>query len=373
MCYYSAMSKKKIKVGILFGGKSVEHEVSLQSAKNVIGAIDKKKYEPVLIGIDKKGRWFLNNSSKFLLNSENPKLIKLNSKASQSFALIPQSNGKISNIDTHRADKLIDVFFPILHGPFGEDGTIQGFLKLANVPFVGASVLGSAVGMDKDVMKRLLREAKIPVAKFLAVKKNNVPTFKEVVKKLGLPFFVKPANTGSSVGINKIKKEKDFKKAVKEAFKYDLKIIFEEYIEGREIECSVLGNDNPIASIPGEIITKHEFYSYEAKYIDEYGATLEIPAKLSKDLVGKIQALAIKTFKTLSCEGFGRVDFFLEKNGDIIVNEINTIPGFTSISMYPKLWEASGISYTKLIDKLIQLALERFKKEQKLKTSYTSQ
>ncbi|MEK7669235.1 MAG: ATP-grasp domain-containing protein [Patescibacteria group bacterium] len=176
---------------------------------------------------------------------------------------------------------------------------------------------------------------------------------------------------GSSVGINKVSNEKDFKKAIKEAFKYDLKILFEEYIDGREIECSVLGNNNPIASVPGEVITKHEFYSYEAKYIDEHGAILEIPAKLSKKLVKKIQEVAVKTFKTLSCEGLGRVDLFLKKNGEIIVNKINTIPGFTSISMYPKLWEASGISYTKLIDKLIRFALERFKKEQKLKTSYT--
>ena len=362
--------KNKIKVGIIFGGKSAEHEISLQSAKNVAEAIDKNKYDPVLIAIDKNGKWFLGDSSKLFLNSDDPKLIKLNIEASQSVVLIPQSEGAITNLITCQSDNFIDVAFPILHGPFGEDGTIQGLLKLANIPFVGASVLGSAVGMDKDVAKRLLRDAEIPIAKFLMAKESSTPTYEEVVKNLGVPFFVKPANLGSSVGVSKVKDEKDFAKAVQEAFVYDRKIIIEENISGREIECSVLGNDDPIASLPGEVVCKHDFYSYEAKYIDEYGAALEIPAKLPPELVKKIQALAVKTFKTLACEGMGRVDFFLKKNGDVLVNEINTIPGFTSISMYPKLWEASGISYTELIDRLIQLALERFEKEQKLKTSY---
>lgn len=363
--------KKKVKVGIIFGGKSAEHEVSLQSAKHVIEAIDKEKYEPVLIGVDKKGKWLLSvDSSKFLLNSSNPKLIKLNSETSQSITLAPQSDGRIANLDTHQSDKSIDVVFPILHGPFGEDGTIQGLLKLANIPFVGASVLGSAIGMDKDVMKRLLRDAGIPIAKFLAVKESEVPTFEDVVESLGLPIFVKPANLGSSVGVSKVKNENDFEKAVREAFGYDRKILIEESIEGREIECSVLGNDKPIASVPGEIISSHDFYSYEAKYIDENGAALAIPAKLPDKTVKVVQNLAVKAFRILACEGLARVDFFLKDNGDVLVNEINTIPGFTSISMYPKLWEASGISYTELIDRLIQLALERFEREQKLKTSY---
>ncbi len=362
--------KKKIKVGIIFGGKSAEHEVSLRSAKNIIEAIDKDKYEPVLIGVDKKGKWLLSDSSKFLLNSGNPKLIKLNNEASQSVALVPQSDGRIANLDTHQSDKFIEVVFPILHGPFGEDGTMQGLLKLANIPFVGASVLGSAVGMDKDVMKRLLRDAGIPIAKFLAVKGNEIPTYEEVIKKLGFPFFVKPANLGSSIGVSKVKNERDFAKAVREALNYDRKVLIEENIEGREIECSVLGNDEPIASVPGEVISHHDFYSYEAKYIDEHGAALEIPAKLSDELVKKVQALAVRTFQILSCEGLGRVDFFLKENGDVLVNEINTMPGFTSVSMYPKLWEASGISYTELIDRLIQLAFERFAKEKKLATSY---
>lgn len=360
--------KQKINVAILFGGKSAEHEVSLQSAKNVIDSIDKEKYNPILIGIDKQGKWLLNNSSHFLLNSENPNLIKLN-KSTDNVALVPQSNGEIVNFSNPRSKQSIDVVFPILHGPYGEDGTMQGLLKLANIPFVGADVLGSAVGMDKDVTKRLLRDANIPIANFLVFKDINKIDFERIVKEIGLPFFVKPANLGSSVGINKVKNKEDFKKAITEAFRYDRKVLVEEYIKGREIECSVLGNDNPIASVPGEVVANDEFYSYEAKYIDENGAILEIPAKLDKNTVKEIQNLAVRVFEALSCEGLARVDFFFKDNGEIIVSELNTIPGFTSISMYPKLWEASGISYTELIDKLIQLAIERFRKEQKIKIS----
>lgn len=364
------MNKKKINVAILFGGKSAEHEVSLQSAKNVFEAIDKEKYNPILVGIDKKGRWLLNDSSKFLLNADNPRLIKLN-QASDSVALVPQSNGKISNLTREENNIQIDVVFPILHGPFGEDGTVQGLLKLANIPFVGASVLGSAVAMDKDVMKRLLRDAGIPIGKYIVFKLDDkIPNYKNIEEKLGTPFFIKPANMGSSVGMSKIHNELEYPEGIRNAFDYDIKIIIEEYIKGREIECSVLGNSNPIASIAGEIISNHEFYSYEAKYIDENGAILEIPAKISNEIKQQIQDLARKTFQAVSCEGLGRVDFFLKGNGEIIVNEINTIPGFTRISMYPKLWEASGISYKELISKLIQLAIERFEKEQKLKTNY---
>jgi len=364
------MNNKKINIGILFGGKSAEHEVSLQSAKNVFDAIDKEKYNPILIGIDKSGKWLLNDSSKFLLNADNPKLIKLN-QSSDSVALVPQSSGEISNFSNTSQGLKIDVVFPILHGPFGEDGTVQGLLKLANLPFVGASVLGSAVGMDKDVMKRLLRDAGILIGKFIVLKSHeSITDFQKVKDELGLPFFVKPANMGSSVGVNKIHDESEYKNGISKAFDFDTKIILEEYIKGREIECSVLGNENPIASVPGEVISNHEFYSYDAKYIDENGAVLEIPAKISEQITKQIQEIAIKTFQVLSCEGLGRVDFFLKDNGEIIVNEINTIPGFTKISMYPKLWGASGISYAELIDKLIQLAIERFEKEQKLKTSY---
>lgn len=364
------MQNKKISVGILFGGKSAEHDVSLQSAKNIIEAIDKKKYDPVLIGIEKSGKWFLYESSVFLLKLNQPNLFKLN-QSCDNVALIPQSEGRLLNLSRRDFDKSIDVIFPILHGPFGEDGTVQGLLKLVNIPFVGASVLGSAIGMDKEIMKRLLRDANIPIANFFIVRmEDKFPSYLEVVKKLGTPFFTKPANLGSSVGINKVKTEVEFKRALEEAIQYDNKILIEEYINGREIECSVLGNNNPIASVPGEIISNHDFYSYEAKYIDEKGAILQIPADLTVDKINKIKELAITSFKTLSCEGMGRVDFFLKDNEEIIVNEINTIPGFTSISMYPKLWEASGISNTDLIDRLIQLAFERFNKEKKIKSSY---
>lgn len=349
---------KKIKIGVLFGGKSAEHEVSLQSARNVINSLDKNKYEVVPIGITKNGKWLLGNTSNFLLNANNPKLIKLNSASRE---IVPIN-------DAVRTKEKIDVIFPVMHGPFGEDGSMQGLLKLAGVPFVGAGVLGSAVGMDKDVMKRLLREAGIPVVKFIVKKDKDKISFEKVKKELGLPFFVKPANMGSSVGISKVKNKKDFKYAIKDAFKYDTKILIEEFIKGREIECSVLGNDKPIASIPGEIIANQEFYSYDAKYIDE-GAVAVIPAKLDKKTIKKIQALAVRTFQVLNCEGLGRVDGFLTKSGKFYVSEINTIPGFTDISMYPKLWEASGIPQSKLLDILINLAIERFNKEKKLKTS----
>lgn len=365
--------KQKMRVGIIFGGKSAEHEISLQSAKNIIEAMDTEAYEPLLIGVHQKGTWFLMERSVFLSPNGYSSDGSLNTDTGERIALIPEGGGRIFNLDTHTSDMSIDVAFPILHGPFGEDGTMQGLLKLANIPFVGASVLGSAVGMDKDVMKRLLRDAEIPIGKFLTCKEKDIPTYEEVVRNLGLPFFVKPANMGSSVGVSKISEEKDFDKAIREAFKYDRKILIEENIKGREIECSVLGNDEPIASVPGEVISNHDFYSYEAKYIDEHGAALEIPAKLSDEIVKKVQALAVKTFKALSCEGLGRVDFFLKENGDVLVNEINTLPGFTSVSMYPKLWEASGISYGALIDRLIQLAVERFEKERMLKTSYETE
>ncbi|GHV11942.1 D-alanine--D-alanine ligase A [Spirochaetia bacterium] len=369
---------KKINVGILFGGRSAEHEISLQSAKNVYDAIDRDKYNPILIGIDKTGRWLLNKGSHFLLNVGDPKNIRLN-QSGDAVALIPESRGAISNLNTLKDSGTVDVVFPILHGPFGEDGTVQGLLKLADIPFVGAGVLGSAAGMDKDVMKRLFRDAGIPIGKFIALKSHEkIPSFAEAAKRLGDPIFIKPANMGSSVGVYKVKDEAEYRAAVEAAFQYDTKIVLEEFIKGRELECAVLGNEDPAASVPGEIISTHEFYSYDAKYLDEHGAVLEIPAKIPDDIKTQIQALALKTFQTTSCEGLARVDFFLKEEaergsgssgGRIIVNEINTMPGFTKISMYPKLWEASGVSYTELISRLIELAIKRFEKEKLLKTS----
>jgi D-alanine-D-alanine ligase len=355
------------KAGILFGGKSAEHEISLLSAKNVFEAIDRTKFEPVLIGIDKTGRWLINDASQFLLNHDNPSLVKLNPNG-KPVMVRPERNGMFSAEDTGGFN--LDVVFPILHGPFGEDGTVQGFLKLADIPHVGSGVLGSAVGMDKDIMKRLLRDAGIPVGKFTALKNHSkIPSFSETEAELGSPFFIKPANMGSSVGIGKVRNEGEYSSAIQDAFKYDTKIIMEEFIPGREIECAVLGNEEPAASVPGEIITSHDFYSYDAKYLDENGAVLEIPANIDEKAKKRIQELAVKVFVTLCCEGLSRVDFFLKENGDVIVNEINTIPGFTRISMYPKLWEASGIGYTELITRLIELAISRFEKERVLKTS----
>ena len=362
---------KKIRVGILFGGKSAEHEVSLQSAKSIVEAIDREKYEVVMIAVDKEGQWHLTDASRFLLNADNPKLIQLN-RVSDNLALAPgKRSEQLISLVSHGSAGPVDVIFPVLHGPFGEDGTIQGLMKLANVPFVGPGVLGSAVSMDKDVAKRLLRDAGISIARFLVFDRTsfNKIDFNEAKNQLGLPLFVKPANLGSSVGINKVNDREQFEEAVNDAFRYDNKIVIEEFIEGREIECSVLGNDDPIASLPGEILPQDDFYSYRAKYIDEDGAILDVPAKLPENIVKEVQDYSIQAFKVLCCEGMARVDLFLKENGEIVINEINTIPGFTKISMYPKLWEVSGISYSELIHRLIQLAIERFDREEKLETS----
>ncbi len=364
------MANNKLRVGILFGGKSAEHEVSLQSAKNVADAIDRDKFDVVLIGIDKSGQWLLPDQSHFLLDSADPKLIKLNNGNREIVALVPQGGGGLSNLSAGGTHSAVDVVFPILHGPFGEDGTVQGLLKLAGVPFVGSGVVGSAAGMDKDVMKRLLRDAGIPVARSWTCRHGEVPDFEAISTDIGLPVFVKPANMGSSVGVHKVSDQDAFDQAVQDAFDYDTKILIEEFIDGRELECAVLGNLQPEASAVGEIKPSHEFYSYEAKYIDEHGAGLEIPANIPDSVSNRIRDLAVKTFQTLECEGLGRVDCFLKSDGEIVVNEINTMPGFTKISMYPQLWEASGISYTDLITKLIELGLERFEREQKLKTSF---
>lgn len=360
----------KINVGIIFGGKSAEHEVSVHSSKNVYDAIDKKKYNVVMIGITKDGKWYLNPDTTNGVVSINEGSSALNNP----LVLIPGAEGKqLVDVEGRNYIEKLDVIFPILHGPYGEDGTMQGLLKLMNIPFVGPGVLGSAVGMDKEVMKRLLRDSKLPSAKYLVFNKyvDDVPnpTYDEVAAYLGIPCFVKPASLGSSVGISKVNNKEEFELAVNEAFKYDNKLIVETYIKGKEIECSVLGNDKPIASLPGEIISNHSFYSYEAKYLDEHGAVLKIPAQLSDDVIKRIQETAVKVFKTLYCEGMARVDIFLTDEGEIIINEINTIPGFTKISMYPKLWEASGISYSELIDRLIELAIQRFDREMQLRTS----
>ncbi|GMO54639.1 MAG: D-alanine--D-alanine ligase [Termitinemataceae bacterium] len=361
----------QIKVGILFGGKSAEHEVSLQSAKNVFDAIDKTRFDPVLIGINKSGEWLLENSpNDFLINSDDPKNIKLKTDCDH-VVLLPAGRGKLYNLTHNKVQVSLDVIFPILHGPCGEDGTVQGLLKLADIPFVGCGVLGSAVGMDKGVMKSLLVNEGIPIGKYIVVNKvDDIPSYDLVKNKIGEPCFVKPANMGSSVGVEKIHNESEYKKFVEAAFKYDNKIILEEFIEGREIECAVLGNDEPLASLPGEVKPQVEFYSYSAKYLDDKAAIVEVPASLDEKSVKCVQSLAVKTFKALSASGLSRVDLFLKKDGSFLVNEINTMPGFTKISMYPKMWAACGISYSNLITKLIDLAFENYNKENAINTSY---
>ena len=341
--------KKKLRVALLFGGKSAEHEISLISARNIVEAMDQDKYEVIAIGIDKQGRWYLDEGARLLRGKEQSKVEF--SDARNAAAVLPG--------DTP----------PIVRRGGAGFGAVDVVFPIANVPYVGAGVLGSAVGMDKDVMKRLLHEAKIPTPNFLAFGRSDKISFAKVRNILGMPLFVKPANLGSSVGISKVTKPAQFSAAVKVAFRYDNKIIIEEFIRGREIECSVLGNEKPIASLPGEIIVQHDFYSYDAKYLDEKGARLEIPAKLPKRVVKNVREMALRAYRTLCCEGMARVDFFVRSNGQVLVNEINTIPGFTKISMYPKMWEASGISYSRLIDRLIGLALERARRESRLRTA----
>ncbi|WP_047980966.1 D-alanine--D-alanine ligase [Ornithinibacillus contaminans] len=362
---------KKTKVGIIFGGKSAEHEVSLQSAKNIVDAIDKDNYDVVLVGIDKEGKWHLNDQSSYLLHAENPKLIALN-KSEDNIAIVPGSaNNQLIHAENAGVLEQLDVVFPIVHGTLGEDGSLQGMLRLANLPFVGPNVLGSAVCMDKDIAKRLLNAAGINVAKGITVKRVNLPniSFEKASEYLGTPMFIKPANQGSSVGVSKVTTKEEFDAAVESAFQYDHKIVIEENIVGREIECAVLGNDEPIASVPGEVLPNTDFYSYESKYIDEKGADLAIPADLTDAQIKLVQEAAIEAFKTLECEGLARVDFFLTEDNQLYVNEVNTLPGFTKISMYPKLWEISGVPYSELISRLIDLAIERHQNDSKLKST----
>ncbi len=360
------MQENKLKIAILFGGRSAEHEVSIQSAKNVAAALDKNKYDLLLVGIDREGGWhFFADQQIFSQATDNPDVIRDGEK----IAFLPAgAKPKVLLYDSGKYLPSPDVVFPVLHGPYGEDGAVQGLLKMLNLPVVGADILGSAVGMDKEIMKRLLKEAGLPIGKFIVVRQGEQQNISwvQVIKELGSPVFVKPANLGSSVGVSKVEDENQFRQALELAFAYDLKVIVEEFIAGREIECAVLGNEQPRASVAGEIIPQHDFYSYEAKYLDENGAILKAPVDLPDSILSKIQTLAVKTFLTLECSGMGRVDFFLKDNGEVFINEINTIPGFTQISMYPRLWEISGLSYSDLLDELIGLALERFNKLQSL-------
>lgn len=370
----------KLRVAILFGGKSGEHEVSIVSALSVYKALDKNKYDVTLVGIDKDGRWLLPEQTQLLAQSENPRLIKLN-EVKNTVSMLPFETTKtivsVEPSSSTPSEMKFDVVVPILHGTYGEDGTIQGLLELAHIPYVGSGVLGSSVGMDKDMAKRVLRDAGIPVVPFQTVrksefKKNSKIIVDHAIKEFGFPFFVKPANLGSSVGVHKVKNEKEAYLKIEDAFLYDTKVLIEKAIDARELEVSVLGNENPRASVVGEIVPQHEFYSYEAKYIDENGALLKIPAELLTNAQSdQIRDMAVKAFLAIECQGLARVDFFLDrKSGKIYINELNTIPGFTSISMYPKLWAATGLKYADLLDELIKLAIERHRARKELKTTY---
>jgi D-alanine-D-alanine ligase len=385
--------KSKLKVGVLFGGRSGEHEVSLLSAASIVEAIDKTKYEVIPIGITKEGRWVTSAQAESLLASgKNDKHLRAGDPQTTPGAAVlaegesilvspvPSAAETASLLPTDSSSNVlspvnVDVIFPVLHGTFGEDGTVQGLLELADIAYVGAGVLGSAAGMDKDVMKKLFAAAGLPIVKHVTVlrsewEKNPTRAIKEIESELKYPLFVKPANLGSSVGISKAHQRKELGPAMKEAARYDRKIVIEQGVGGkkrkaREIECSVLGNDEPTASVAGEVIPVKEFYDYGAKYLEE-GSKLLIPAKLHKKQLKHVQELAIAAFKAVDCSGLARVDFLMDpKNDKLYLNEINTMPGFTSISMYPKLWQASGLVYKELISRLINFAVERHKDKQR--------
>jgi D-alanine-D-alanine ligase len=357
----------KRKLAVIFGGRSAEHEVSVASAQSVVEALDPERYEVVAIGIDKRGRWHRIGALPGRTEGGGA-LPDVRVEEGPGIALARQP-GDHALVDDDGTRREIDVVFPVLHGPFGEDGTIQGVLELAGIPYVGAGVLGSALGMDKAVQKVLFGAAGLPVGPHEVVHEREWEEDRESVEArvagLGLPVFVKPATLGSSVGITKVKNMEDLPAAVEGALSYARKAVVERSIEGgREIECAVLGNDDPVASVPGEIIPNAEFYDYRAKYVDD-GTELEIPAKLSEALTAERQRMAVAAFQAIDAARMARVDFFVREPDEILVNEINTLPGFTSISMYPKMWEASGLTYRELVDRLVELAIERHEKERK--------
>jgi D-alanine-D-alanine ligase len=365
----------KIRVVILFGGRSAEHEISILSARNVLGALDRTRFEPVLIGIDKQGRWRPQSERWLAGATGDPRHLALENTGAAGgpgapAAVIPTPAA------IQQALEPDDIVFPVLHGTYGEDGTMQGLLELADVGYVGAGVLGSAIGMDKDVAKRLLRDAGLPIVDYrvltAAELRDDAGVAASRAAPLGFPLFVKPANAGSSVGVSKVRAPEELEAAVRAALAFDRKILLERAVDAREIECAVLGNDRPLASVPGEIIVHHAdgFYSYDAKYVDADGAAWQIPAALPAATERQVQELAVATFGALELAGMARVDFFLERGtGALFINEVNTIPGFTAISMYPKMWEASGLGPQALVSRLIELALERRDARRALVTS----
>ena len=339
------MDKKDI--GLLFGGKSAEHEVSLMSARSVYEFADRNKYNIYPIAVDNEGNWLTREESKKIIEDNDLKKV-------------PSHNLQLKDKGLNNfLENDYDVIFPLIHGPYGEDGKIQGFFELLEIPYVGANVLGSSIGMDKGIMKKLFKYNGLKQAEFITIKhfaENKLDKINSFIDKFGLPIFIKPANLGSSIGISKVSKKEDLKTAIHNAFKYDNKIIVERALKAREIECSVLGKNKFKASLPGEIIPSHDFYDYSSKYQDQK-TKLIIPAKINEKLTKEIQEMAIKAFEIIEGEGLARVDFFLANN-EIYINEINTIPGFTKYSMYPKLWDATGLSYSNLIDELINIALD---------------
>jgi D-alanine-D-alanine ligase len=362
----------KRRVVVLFGGRSAEHEVSVVSARSVIDAMDPERYEPVAIGVRKDGRWHLVAGGPRALDaSAAPGALPAVGVGAGPEVALDQDPGAQALVAADGARTEIDVVFPVMHGPFGEDGSIQGFLEMAGVPYVGAGVLGSAVGMDKAVQKVLFRAAGIPVVAHEVVHEREWEEDPEAVEAraehLGYPLFSKPATLGSSVGVVKVDASDALRAALEEAFRYGRKAVLEKAVDAaREVEIAVLGNDDPVASIAGEIVPRgHAFYDYEAKYLDEQGAELLIPAPLDEATHAEVRRLAVAAFRAAECAGMARVDFFVRPTGEVILNEINTIPGFTQISMYPKLWEASGLPYPELIDRLIELAIERHDRERK--------
>ena len=356
----------KIKLLILTGGPSTEHEVSLRSCKSITDTIDRSKYEITLVGIEKSGRWALLDMNNYLESNPGEAFYKM--KPSDREVSIGYKNGKTQLTENGQVVKEVDVVFPVLHGAYGEDGVLQGILRSCNVAFVGVDLMASAIGMDKDVCKRLWRDAGIPIAAYevITLSDRSKYTYDLIRLRLGDTVFVKPANAGSSVGVHKVTDAASFEYALNDAFLYDRKILIEEAVAGIEVECAVLGNESPEASVVGEIKPTHSFYSYEAKYVDEGGANIRIPAEISKSVSDLIRETAIKAYTAIGAEGLSRVDFFLRPDESIIINEINTMPGFTSISMYPKMWEATGLSFPDLIDRLISLGMERHKVQSKL-------
>jgi D-alanine-D-alanine ligase len=367
---------KKTRVIILFGGRSAEHEVSLLSARNVFLALDRDRFEPLLVGIDKQGHWRVEPEQTLLSATGDPRLLKLVAAGQEIAVPVHPPTTEVAVADPSRpllgAD---DVVFPVLHGTYGEDGTVQGLFELADVAYVGPGHLGSGIGMDKDVAKRLLAQAGIPVVPWRivtahAMKKDAAACLANAAE-VGFPLFVKPANAGSSVGVSKVKGKAELEPALRVALQFDTKVLVEAGVSAREIECAVLGNDEPRASVPAEVVVHHRdgFYSYDAKYVDADGADAKIPADLPPATAARVRELAVRTFQVLELAGMARVDFFLDQGrGELFVNEVNTIPGFTAISMYPKMWEASGMPVKELVSRLIDLAVERRRARRALKT-----